>query len=65
MSDRKTAKSVFYSYCEGVSNKGQHEVAIFVLDCIKRCVVNDTEALHLFSDNCAGRNRNHTMVRIL
>lgn len=63
--DLKTGKSVFYSYCEGVANKGPNEVGTFVLDYIKKNIGNDADELHLFSDGCAGQNRNHAMIRIL
>lgn len=63
--DLKTGKSVFYSYCEGVANKGPNEVGTFVVDYIKKNIGHDAEELHLFSDGCAGQNRNHAMVRLL
>jgi hypothetical protein len=63
--DLKTGKSVFYSYCEGVANKGPNEVCTFVLDYIKNNIGNEAKELHLFSDGCAGQNRNHAMIRLL
>lgn len=55
----------FYSYHEGEALKGSNEVCTFLYDYILNHIPSEITELHLFSDGCAGQNRNQTMVRFL
>lgn len=63
--DLKTGQSVFYNYPEGEALKGPNEVCSFLHDFIENYVPKEVEILHIFSDACAGQNRNHTLIRFL
>lgn len=60
----KTGKSFFYIYHEGVASKGPNDVCSFLWDYIQREISENIQELRLFSDNCPGQNKNHTMVRM-
>lgn len=55
----------FYTYHEGQARKGPNEVCTFLYDYIMNHIPPEITELHLFSDGCAGQNRNQTMVRFL
>ncbi|VEN61902.1 unnamed protein product [Callosobruchus maculatus] len=55
----------FYTYHEGQGHKGPNEVCTFLNDYIMNHIPPEITELHLFSDGCAGQNRNQTMVRFL
>lgn len=57
-------RTVFYIYPEGIGKKGPNEVCSFVLDFINE-IPEEVKELHVFSDACAGQNRNHTLTRLL
>lgn len=59
-----TGKAYFYLYHEGIANKGPNEVCSFIMDYITNYVDPDVRELRLYSDNCPGQNKNHTMVRM-
>lgn len=61
----KTGRAQFYLYHEGVAKKGPNEVASFLIDYIKDYVPQSVQELHIFSDNCPGQNKNHTLARVL
>lgn len=60
----KTDLAHYYIYHEGQAHKGPDEVASFLLDYIKNHVPETVTVLHLFSDNCPGQNKNHTLSRV-
>ncbi|CAG9837584.1 unnamed protein product [Diabrotica balteata] len=60
--DFKNDRAVFYTYPEGVANKGPDEVTSFVLDFLQNEIPAEITELHIFSDACGGQNRNHTML---
>lgn len=57
-------KSTIYLYHEGIAKKGPNEVCSFLGQYIKNMSSEVTE-LYLYSDNCAGQNKNHTLLRFL
>ncbi len=59
----KTGKSKYYVYHEGICGKGANEVGSFLLQYISQ-LPDNIQHLHVFSDNCYGQNRNHTIVRM-
>lgn len=59
----KTGKARYYIYHEGTCSKGANVVGTFLLDYIKS-IPNNIKHLHVFSDNCYGQNRNHTIIRM-
>jgi hypothetical protein len=58
-------ESVFYTYHEGLAKKGPDEVCSFLSDYINTCLSSDVKELHIFSDGCAGQNKNQTLVTFL
>lgn len=60
----KTGQAFFYIYHEGLGNKGPNEVCSFVMDYINNYIPESVKELRLYSDNCPGQNKNHTMVRM-
>lgn len=60
----KTGEAYYYVYHEGIGGKGPNEVCSFVLNYIENYVPPSTQELRLYSDNCPGQNKNHTMVRM-
>lgn len=61
----KTQKAMFYSYHEGIANKGPNEVCSFLKHYFDNFISEDIKELHIFSDGCAGQNKNNTVVRFL
>lgn len=61
----KTDNAQFYLYHEGQAKKGANDVASFLVDYIEENVPHSVTELHLFSDNCPGQNKNHTLIRVL
>lgn len=60
----KTGKNVLFMYHEGQAKKGPNEVCSFVMTYIKKYVDPKVIELMLFSDNCAGQNKNNTAIRM-
>lgn len=60
----KTGKNVLFLYHEGQAKKGPNEVCSFIMTYIKEYVDKNVVELMLFSDNCAGQNKNNTSVRM-
>ncbi|CAH0562999.1 unnamed protein product [Brassicogethes aeneus] len=60
----KTDKAFFYVYHEGITSKGPNDVCSFLWDYIQREIPENVQELRLYSDNCPGQNKNHTMVRM-
>lgn len=60
---KNTAK--FYVYHEGEGKKGANEVCSFLLDYFTNDLPKTVKKLHLYSDNCAGQNKNHTLSKLL
>ena len=60
----KTNKCRMYVYHEGQAKKTADEICTFVLGYLNEFKENQSE-LHLYSDNCWGQNKNHTMIRML
>lgn len=60
----KTDLAHYYIYHEGQAHKGPDEVASFIVDYIENHVPSTVEELHLFSDNCPGQNKNHTLSKV-
>lgn len=58
----KTKLSHFYVYHEGKANKGSNDVTSFLMDYMSTLPSN-IEEIHLFSDNCWGQNKNHTLSK--
>lgn len=52
-----------YDYFEGIAKKSSNEICSFLLDYLESHIGPEIEELHIFSDNCAGQNKNHTVVR--
>lgn len=52
-----------YIYHEGICRKGPNEVTSFIHDYISNYVSPNVKKLYLFSDGCAGQNKNHTLIR--
>lgn len=61
----KTNESVFYVYHEGLANKGANEVCSMILHYLDTFLDGNVKELYLFSDNCPGQNKNHTVIRFL
>lgn len=61
----KTNKSVFYVFHEGIANKGSNEICSMLLHYIENFLDGNIQELFLFSDNCPGQNKNHTVIRFL
>ncbi len=59
----KTGKGKYYVYHEGICGKGTSEVALLLLQFMSQ-LPDNIKHLHVFSDNCYGKNRNHTVVRM-
>lgn len=64
VTDLASNKSKLYVYHQGVGGKGPNSVTSFLHDYISKNVMNKgVKHLYLFSDNCGGQNKNHTVVR--
>ncbi|CAH1114844.1 unnamed protein product [Psylliodes chrysocephalus] len=61
----KTEEAKFYSYHEGEAYKGPNEVCTFLKHYFEHEVSENVKEVHIFSDGCAGQNKNHTVVRFL
>lgn len=61
----KTKETVFYVFHEGVANKGSNEICSMLLHYIDNFLEGNIQELFLFSDNCPGQNKNHTVIRFL
>lgn len=61
--DLKTGKAYYYVYHEGLAAKTPDEVCSFLMDYINNYADPGSKELRLFSDNCPGQNKNHTLVR--
>lgn len=59
----KTKLSHYYVYHEGKAHKGSNDVTSFLMDYIST-LPSQVEELHLFSDNCWGQNKNHTLSKV-
>ncbi|XP_069687193.1 uncharacterized protein [Periplaneta americana] len=55
----------FYSYHEGTGHKSPNEVCSLFLNYIENYVPSSVKEFYLFSDNCGGQNKNHTVIRLL
>lgn len=60
----KNGKGKYYIYHEGSCGKGANEVGSFLLHYLES-IPENIKHLHIFSDNCYGQNRNHTIIRLL
>ena len=60
----KNKTSSIYLYHEGEASKSPNEVCSFVYDNLKQVPENIKE-IRIFSDNCAGQNKNHALSRFL
>ncbi|CAH1995956.1 unnamed protein product [Acanthoscelides obtectus] len=54
-----------YIYHERQAKKTANEVCSFLLDDLKDVPRNNINEIHIYSDNCWGQNKNHTLVRML
>ncbi|CAH1970996.1 unnamed protein product [Acanthoscelides obtectus] len=54
-----------YIYHEGQAKKTANEICSFLLDYLKDVPRNNINEIQLYSDNCWGQNKNHTLVRML
>lgn len=54
-----------YVYHEGTGHKGPDEVCSMLLHYFNNFLDQDYEELNLFCDNCAGQNKNHSMIRFM
>jgi hypothetical protein len=63
--DIKTEKSAIFLYHEEQAHKGPNEVCSFLDYYIKNNISSSVDELHLYSDNCGGQNKNHTLSRML
>lgn len=61
----KTNETVFYVYHEGTAKKGANEICSMLLHYFDNFLDENINELVLFSDNCPGQNKNHTVVRFL
>lgn len=58
----KSNDTTLFLYHEGIARKGPNEVCSFLNEYLKSVSTHYTE-LRLFSDNCAGQNKNQAMSR--
>lgn len=61
----KSDNATFYTYDETTAKKSPNEVCSFILSYINEYVSQDVRHLHLFSDGCAGQNKNHCVIRLM
>ena len=61
----KTGEAKFFSYHEGEAHKGPNEVCTFLKDYFENKISENVKEVHIFSDGCAGQNKNHTVIRFL
>lgn len=62
--DLTTGNAMFYVNHEGISRKGCNDVCSFLMHYIGNILPKTTKHLHIFSDGCAGQNKNHTVIRL-
>lgn len=61
----KSDKAVFYTYDETTAKKSPNEVCSFIQSYINEYVSPSIRHLYLFSDGCAGQNKNHCVIRLM
>ncbi|KAF2888897.1 hypothetical protein ILUMI_17276 [Ignelater luminosus] len=61
----KTDNSHMYMYHDGIARQSPDEVGSLLRDYIEKNIPGDFKELYLFSDNCGGQNKNHTVLRFL
>lgn len=61
--DIKKNQSLIHVYHEGQARKCPDEVCSFVYDYLSS-VPSDIEEVHVYSDNCSGQNKNHSLNRL-
>lgn len=62
--DIKKNTAMTYLYHEGTTNKGSNELCSLLMDYLEN-VTPEIKEIRLFSDNCSGQNKNHTLARLL
>lgn len=60
-----TQQSTIFIYHEGEGGKGSNEVCTMLNWYIENKIIKDVKTLYFFGDNCAGQNKNNTMVRMM
>jgi hypothetical protein len=63
--DMKSDIRVMYHYREGSANTGTNKVCSLLYHYSFYCVPTNIKELHLFSANCLGQDKNHTVIRFL
>ena len=63
--DIASRKMSVFIYHEGEGGKGSNEVCSMLMWYVKNKISDEVKTLHLFGDNCAGQNKNHTLVRLM
>ena len=61
----KSGKAVFYTYSETIAKKSPNEVCSFILSYINEHISSSIRHLFIFSDGCAGQNKNHCVIRLM
>lgn len=61
----KTGCSKMYMFDETTGRKGSNETVSLLKHYIDNYITEEVKTLHLFSDNCAGQNKNILMVQFL
>ncbi|XP_023028220.2 uncharacterized protein [Leptinotarsa decemlineata] len=59
------SRSLFYIYPQTIASKGSDEVASFFHDFIYNHLDKKVRHLQIFSDSCAGQNKNKTILRLM
>eukprot|EP00835_Amoeboradix_gromovi_P001932 NODE_99_length_20944_cov_0.552746.p4 type:complete len:294 gc:universal NODE_99_length_20944_cov_0.552746:8306-7425(-) len=59
------SRQLNYIYREDQGKKGSNNVASMLVDYIHRLPKSEIKHLILFADNCAGQNKNNTIVKLL
>lgn len=62
--DLHSGNAMFYVNHEGKSKKGCNDVCSFIMHYLDTVLPKTTKHLHIFSDGCAGQNKNHTLIRL-
>ena len=57
-----TSAAYFYTYDKTIGKKGSDDVCSF-LNNLDNKVPETVKELHIFYDNCAGQNKNYTVIR--
>lgn len=65
--DIKRNKADMFVYHEGIAHKGPNDVCSFLLSYLQKLKTDSPHytELHLYSDNCWGQNKNHSLTRLL